>query len=44
MTELDCRIPVTDRTRSDLRALKTGSERYEDVVRRLIDRSEQGND
>lgn len=44
MTELDCRIPVTDRTRNDLRALKNGSERYEDVVRRLIDETGREND
>lgn len=44
MTEVDCRIPVTNKTRDELRALKSGSERYEDVVRRLLDGTGREND
>lgn len=44
MTDLDCRIPVSSQTRDELRALKEGSERYEDVMRRLIDRGRREND
>jgi len=37
MGELDARIPVTPETRDQLRALKRGSDTYEDVIRRLIE-------
>lgn len=36
MAELDARIPCTSETRDDLRTLKNDSERYEDVLRRLL--------
>lgn len=36
MTELDARVPCTSQTRDKLRALKTDSERYEDVLLRLL--------
>lgn len=31
------RIPVDSSTRDELRGLKRGAERYDDVVRRLLD-------
>lgn len=37
MGGLNARIPVTEETRDELRSMKTGTERYEDVIRRLID-------
>ena len=37
MAELDARVPCTSQTRDELRRLKTDAERYEDVLRRLID-------
>jgi predicted CopG family antitoxin len=37
MGELNARIPVTVETRDELRSMKVGTERYEDVLRRLID-------
>lgn len=43
MSELDARIPTTVRTRDRLRALKTDSERYEDVLQRLLRVHEQDN-
>lgn len=42
MAELDARIPCTSETRDELRALKTDTERYEDVLRRLL-RDSEGN-
>jgi hypothetical protein len=36
MAELNARIPTTAETRDELRALKRDSERYEDVLRRLL--------
>ena len=36
MAELDARIPTTSETRDELRALKTDTERYEDVLQRLL--------
>lgn len=36
MAELDARIPTTTETREELRSLKRGGERYEDVLKRLI--------
>lgn len=36
MAELDARIPCTSETRDELRALKNDTERYEDVLRRLM--------
>jgi len=41
MTDLDARVPCTKETRDELRALKTGAESYEDVLRRLL-RERQG--
>lgn len=35
-TDLTARITCTPDTRDDVRALKKGSERYEDVLQRLI--------
>jgi len=40
MAELSARVPCTTNTRDELRALKTDSERYEDVLQRLIDTAE----
>ena len=37
MPELDARIPCRSDTRDELRALKEGTERYDDVLQRLID-------
>lgn len=34
---LDARIPATSETRDELRAMKEGTERYEDVLQRLIE-------
>jgi len=36
MAELNARVPCTAETRDKLRALKTDTERYEDVLQRLI--------
>jgi len=36
MPELDARVPCTSETRDELRSLKSGTERYEDVLRRLV--------
>lgn len=36
MTDLTTRVPLTSETRDKLRAEKTGGERYDDVVRRLL--------
>lgn len=41
MAELDARIPTTVSTRDRLRALKSDSERYEDVLQRLIREHEE---
>jgi hypothetical protein len=43
MAELNARVPCTTETRDELRALKTDAERYEDVLRRLIDDHSQNN-
>ena len=37
------RVPVTEETRDELRALKSGAERYEDVLQRLIKAESAGN-
>jgi predicted CopG family antitoxin len=37
MAELNARVPCTDDTRSRLKSLKEGSERYEDVLQRLLE-------
>lgn len=36
MSEADTRIPLTPGTRDELRAMKEGTERYDDVVCRLM--------
>lgn len=36
MAELNARVPCTSGTRDKLRALKTDTERYEDVLQRLL--------
>lgn len=36
MTDLSARVRCTSETRDKLRALKTGSERYEEVLQRLL--------
>ena len=36
MAELNARVPCEDKTRDKLRALKNGTERYDDVLNRLI--------
>ena len=43
MAELNARIPAKSETRDELRALKTDNERYEDVLRRLLDNYQQNN-
>lgn len=40
---LDARVPVTKETRDELRALKSGAERYEDVLQRLIEAEKAGS-
>ena len=37
MAELNARVPCTSETRDELRALKTDNERYEDVLRQLVE-------
>jgi hypothetical protein len=37
MSELDARLPCRSETRDEIRALKRDSERYEDVLQRLIE-------
>jgi hypothetical protein len=44
MPELDARIPCQSDTRDRLRALKQGTERYDDVLQRLIDDAAGDND
>ena len=41
MAELDARVPCSTATRDHLRALKTDNDRYEDVLRRLIDETQE---
>lgn len=36
MAELNARVPCQDETRDRLRALKEGTERYDDVLNRLM--------
>jgi len=43
MAELDARIPAISDTRDRLRALKEGTERYDDVLQRLIDEVDGDN-
>lgn len=43
MAELDARIPTRSETRDELRALKNDNERYEDVLRRLLDEHQQND-
>lgn len=40
MSDLDARIPTTKRTRDRIRRLKVDSERYEEVLIRLLDEHE----
>lgn len=42
MPELDARIPCESETRNQIRALKQGQERYEEVLRRML-REYEGN-
>jgi len=44
MAELDARLPCRSETRDEIRALKKGTERYEDVLQRLLDEAAQQND
>jgi SOS response regulatory protein OraA/RecX len=41
MAELDARVPCTSEMRDKLRALKTDNERYEDVLRQLVEDHEE---
>lgn len=41
MEEVTARMPVTPSTRDEIRRLKTGTDRYEDVLRRLLDAAEE---
>jgi hypothetical protein len=43
MSELDARLPCRSETRDEIRALKRDSERYEDVLQRLLNEA-RGND
>jgi hypothetical protein len=43
MAELNARIPCRSETRDEIRALKRDSERYEDVLQRLLNEA-RGND
>lgn len=43
MAELDARLPCRSETRDEIRALKTDNERYEDVLRRLINEHQQND-
>jgi len=43
MPELDARVPCRSETRDRLRALKNDADRYEDVLQRLIDEADGGN-
>jgi len=36
----DTQIPITRETRDQLRALKNGGERYDDVIRRLMEEAD----
>ena len=40
-TELTARVPVTPETRDRLAEMKTGRDRYEEVINRLIDQVEK---
>jgi hypothetical protein len=42
MADLDARIPCRSETRDEIRALKEGSERYDDVLQRMLDKAEDG--
>ena len=44
MTELNARVSCTSETRDNLRALKAGDERYEDVLQRLLDENSPERD
>lgn len=43
MAELNARIPCRSETRDAIRALKQDSERYEDVLQRLLDEARQND-
>jgi len=43
MAELNARIPCRSETRDEIRALKQDSERYEDVLQRLLDEARQND-
>lgn len=44
MSELDARLPCRSETRDRIRSLKRGTERYEDVLQRLLDEAARQND
>jgi predicted CopG family antitoxin len=41
MSNATSRIPLEPQTRDDLRAMKEGVERYDDVIRRLIEENRE---
>jgi len=43
MAELNARIPCRSKTRDEIRALKQDSERYEDVLQRLLDEAREND-
>lgn len=43
MAELDARIPCDTETRDEIRALKRDSERYEDVLQRLLNEAREND-
>ena len=44
MSELDARIPLSSEVRDELRAMKKGTETYDELIRRLLLSSESGSD
>lgn len=43
MAELDARIACTSETRAEIREMRGEGERYEDVLRRLLDNYQQND-
>jgi hypothetical protein len=43
-TDLTARLPVTPETRDELRARKQGTERYDDVLQRLMSEADKSGD
>jgi hypothetical protein len=43
-TDLTARLPVRPETRDELRGMKVGTERYDDVLRRLMSQAQKTED